>query len=88
MTTTRTFVLLALATACCTGCASWNRIEATYSRSTTLGRELIDLSEARRQGAISEGEYTTLRAQLMAQDRAFAQCSSSAAAVREAVPAQ
>jgi hypothetical protein len=87
MTTTRTVLLLVLAAICCTGCASWNRIEATYSRSTTLGRELIDLSEARKQGAISDGEYTTLRAQLMAQDRAFAQCSSSAAAVREAVPA-
>lgn len=88
MTTTRTIILLALATVSCAGCASWNRIEANYSRSTTIGRELIDLSEARKQGAISEGEYTTLRAQLMAQDRAFAQCSSSAAAVREAVPAQ
>ena len=37
----------------------------TYSRGTTLGRELMDLKEARDSGAIGEDEYNRLRRRLI-----------------------
>lgn len=39
------------------GCAMFNRGNIEYTRSTTLGQELLDLQEARGQNAISEEEY-------------------------------
>ncbi|MBN2684753.1 MAG: hypothetical protein JXR40_05700 [Pontiellaceae bacterium] len=39
------------------GCAMFNRGELQYTRTTTIGKELVDLQDARERGIISEEEF-------------------------------
>jgi len=39
------------------GCAMFNKGTVHYSRTTTIGKELIDLKEAKEKGVISDEEY-------------------------------
>ena len=47
------------------GCAMFNKGTMHYHRSTTIGKELVDLKEARDDGAISENEYIKLKKEIM-----------------------
>ena len=47
------------------GCAVGNKGTVHYSRTTTIGQELLDLKEAKDKGAISEQEYNKVRNDLM-----------------------
>ncbi len=47
------------------GCAMFNEGTVHYSRTTTIGKELVDLKEARADGAISEEEYIKLKEEIM-----------------------
>ena len=64
-TTTMLFGLLV--TAGLSGCAAFNKGSVQYTRTTTLGQELIDLQNARDQNAISEEEYNQARKALLDQ---------------------
>ena len=46
-------------------CAMFNRGTMHYSRTTTIGQELIDLKEARDNEVISEEEYCKLKKEIM-----------------------
>ncbi len=61
------FALLpvALAMLSLTGCASFNRVDAQVSRTTTIGQELIDLNKAKEQGLITAEEYQTAKAKVL-----------------------
>jgi len=48
-----------------TSCAMFNRGTMHYSRTTTIGKELIDLKEARDNEVISEEEYAKLKKEIM-----------------------
>lgn len=52
---------LALGLLWAAGCAMFNDTDLTYTRTTTLGRELMDLQAARDKGAITEEEYQQLK---------------------------
>ncbi len=40
------------------GCAMFNRGMMTYTRTTTMGKELVDLKDAKDKGALTDEEYT------------------------------
>jgi len=44
-----------------TGCAMGNKGTVHYTRTTTIGQELIDLKEAKDKGAITEQEYNKVK---------------------------
>lgn len=46
------------------GCAMFNKTKIAYTRTTTLGQELIDLQAAKEKGAITEAEYQELKEQI------------------------
>lgn len=48
------------------GCAMFNRGTLQYSRTTTIGKELVDLREAKDKGAISEEEYIAAKKDILA----------------------
>jgi len=48
-----------------TSCAMFNKGTAHYSRTTTIGQELIDLNEARKNDIITEEEYSKLKKEIM-----------------------
>ena len=48
------------------GCAMFNEGALHYTRTTTLGKELVDLQEARDKGALSEEEYAKAKKDLLA----------------------
>ena len=48
------------------GCAMLNRVDMTYSRHTTIGRELMDLQQAKDKGVISDEEYITAKKEILA----------------------
>ena len=48
-----------------TGCAMFNEGTLHYSRTSTIGKELVDLKEAKADGAISEEEYIKLKEEIM-----------------------
>jgi len=48
-----------------TGCAMFNRGTLHYTRTTTIGKELIDLQEARAKGAITEEEYAKVKKEIL-----------------------
>ena len=48
-----------------TSCAMFNRGTMHYSRTTTIGQELIDLKEARDDELITEEEYIKLKKEIM-----------------------
>ena len=48
-----------------TGCAIGNKGTVHYTRTTTIGKELMDLKEAKDKDAISEEEYNKVKAEIM-----------------------
>jgi hypothetical protein len=48
-----------------TSCAMFNKGTMHYNRTTTIGKELIDLKKARDNEVISEEEYTKLKEEIM-----------------------
>jgi hypothetical protein len=68
-----------------TGCAMFNYTKGTlqYSRTTTIGRELMDLQEAREKGAISEAEYNQCKKNLIESNAAMATNAAMVAAAAE-----
>lgn len=65
--TTTTMLFGLLVTAGLSGCAAFNKSSVQYTRTTTLGQELVDLQTARDQNAISEEEYNRARNALLDQ---------------------
>ena len=55
-------VLLAAGVA---GCAMFNRGTLNYQRTTTIGKELVDLKDARDKGAITDAEYAKVKKEIM-----------------------
>lgn len=55
---------LAMATGL-TGCAMFNKGSVQYTRTTTLGQELMDLQEARTKTAITEEEYNRAKKEIL-----------------------
>ena len=51
-----------------TGCAMLNKAELQYTRTTTIGQELIDLQEAKTKGAVSEKEYSETKDKIIKND--------------------
>lgn len=47
------------------GCAIGNKGSIRYNRTTTIGKELLDLKEAKDKGAMSEQEYNKVRKDIM-----------------------
>ena len=47
------------------GCAIGNKGTVHYTRTTTIGKELMDLKEAKDKDAISEEEYNKVKAEIM-----------------------
>ncbi len=50
-------VALAVVLGGLSGCAMFNEGTLHYSRTTTIGKELVDLQEAKAKGALSDEEY-------------------------------
>jgi hypothetical protein len=48
-----------------TGCAMFNKGRVQYTRTTTLGQELIDLKTAKEKDAITEEEYSKAKQTLL-----------------------
>ena len=51
------------------GCGGGNAQVEHKTNATTLGRELMDLDEARRKGVISDGEYEEMRKDVIKKHR-------------------
>ena len=60
------------------GCAMGNKGTIHYNRTTTIGKELIDLKEARDKGALSEEEYNKVREDIMKYGSVKFECSFKA----------
>jgi hypothetical protein len=43
------------------GCAAFNKVSLTYQKTTTTGKELLDLKAAKDAGLLSDVEYMKLR---------------------------
>ena len=67
MTIKRTVVILAaiILVSGITGCAVGNKGTVHYTRTTTIGKELLDLKHAKDKDALSEEEYNKVRKDLM-----------------------
>jgi len=66
MRTNRILGLLAVALMTgLSGCALFNQVTLHYSRTTTIGQELIDLQRAKDTGAVSGPEYEKARKELL-----------------------
>ncbi len=48
-----------------TGCAMFNKGTMHYNRTTTIGKELVDLQDAKAKGAISEEEYIKAKKEIL-----------------------
>lgn len=62
----RVFILLAVLVAGLSGCALLNKVDVEYSRHTTIGKELIDLQQAKEKGVISDEEYFKAKKEILA----------------------
>jgi hypothetical protein len=58
------FVSVAMASGLA-GCAMFNKGTLHYNRTTTIGKELVDLQEAKAKGAISEEEYAKAKKDIL-----------------------
>lgn len=47
------------------GCAMFNKGTLHYNRTTTIGKELVDLQEAKAKGVISDEEYTKAKKDIL-----------------------
>ena len=59
-----------------TGCAMGNKGTVHYNRTTTIGKELLDLKEAKDKGALSEQEYNKVKKDIMKYGSITFKCSS------------
>ncbi|MCC7299855.1 MAG: hypothetical protein IT583_02120 [Verrucomicrobia bacterium] len=48
------------------GCAMLNRVDVAYTRTTTIGQELLDLQKAKEKGVISDEEYFNAKKEILA----------------------
>jgi hypothetical protein len=48
------------------GCAMFNRGTLHYSRTTTMGKELVDLKDALDKGALTQDEYAKAKKDVLA----------------------
>ena len=51
-----------------TGCALFSKGTLQYSRTTTVGQELLDLQDAKSKGALSDKEYVKAKKEILAGD--------------------
>jgi len=58
------------------GCAIGNKVTMRSDRTTTIGKELLDLKEAKDKGALSEEEYNKVKKDLMKCESIKIECSS------------
>lgn len=58
-------IAAALVVAGASGCAMFNRGTLHYSRTTTVGKELVDLKDAKDKGALSEEEYAKAKKDIL-----------------------
>jgi hypothetical protein len=56
----------ALALMMASGCAMFNRGTLHYSRTTTMGKELVDLKDALDKGALTQDEYAKAKKDVLA----------------------
>lgn len=47
------------------GCALFNKGSVQYTRTTTVGQEIMDLQQARDQNAITEEEYNDAKKEIL-----------------------
>lgn len=47
------------------GCAAFNRGCLNYNRTTTIGKELVDLKDAKDKGAVTEDEYAKAKKEIL-----------------------
>lgn len=47
------------------GCACCNRGTLYYTRTTTMGKELVDLKDAKDKGALSDEEYAKAKKEML-----------------------
>ena len=66
MKTLKVLVLSGVLVSGLSGCAMLNRVDVEYSRHTTIGKELIDLQQAKEKGVISDEEYITAKKEILA----------------------
>ena len=59
-----------------TGCAMGNKGTVHYTRTTTIGKELMDLKEAKDKGAMTEQEYNKVKEDIMKCCPIKLECSS------------
>lgn len=56
----------ALALMMASGCAMFNRGTLHYNRTTTMGKELVDLKDALDKGALTQDEYAKAKKDVLA----------------------
>jgi len=68
MTAARVLTLAAAVTVMvgASGCAMFNRGTLHYSRTTTIGKELVDLKDAMDKGALTQDEYAKAKKDILA----------------------
>ena len=58
-------VLSLIMMASLSGCAMFNKATVTHTRTTTIGKELIDLQDAKDKGIVSDEEYNKLKKEIL-----------------------
>lgn len=66
MKTLKALILMGTMVAGVSSCALLNKVDVEYSRRTTIGRELIDLQQAKEKGVISDEEYICTKKEILA----------------------
>ena len=54
-----------LAVSCLTGCAMFNKGTMHYTRTTTIGKELVDLQEAKEKGVLTDEEFAKAKKDIL-----------------------
>lgn len=65
MTAARVLVLAVLVMAGASGCAMFNKGTLQYSRTFTIGKELVDLKDAMDKGALTQDEYAKAKKDIL-----------------------
>ena len=66
MRTLKALILASVMVSGISGCALLNRVDVEYTRTTTIGQELVDLQKARDKGVISDEEYINTKKEILA----------------------
>ena len=66
MTAAKVLTLAAALAVSASGCAMFNKGTLHYSRTTTVGRELVDLKDAMDKGALTQDEYAKAKKDILA----------------------